>query len=1354
MGWLKKYQSGGKKLQSGVVVDKEKNMAKIYQNFVPVDSFPAITGKNSLKNTPNLVTDPEVGYQPRNTPVGQYIMQPGKVYGKPGYHLVNPKLANIAWLHTTFDPANRAASYNNPNPRARDLSYGCVNCRDEDIAKIYKHFPQGDTLQVLPRNVRQEKKEPYSFGSPGPSGLYKDEELNYQNGGYSTTGYKADSPDRNNPYNIIPSGRITMQNVPHPVLGIDNFGNKQMMQPGGEYQFQGDRVFEVPVMQGGGVPPYITNNPNDPRIQASADSLKLYNSYQELKNKLRQNNYVNVPTIFFDRLTEADVIKEANRDKSKDNWTDRHIPNPFSSKENIKRPWIDASKEGNLYKALDFYPGEINKDLGHQYFSTTIRPKSEESWRKHRFFGDARLIYNYENVQPKQQVIYQAALSNQRQQPVLQQTKTQVPVKPPVKQRELVARVPVTDIQQYPVTQQGQQYMIPAPIPASPYDINVHQWDPALLGRPDQVKSFMTKEQLEDWKKANQAHYLQGNRYEVGMNQVPSQDDAFTSIEQMKEGGIPQRYKTMGFTHVGQKKSGDGQHKWKVLAKKGDSYKVVQGGYRGMQDFKQHHSEERKDRFWDRMGGRNSSKAKDPFSPLYWHKRFGTWEYGGTVEMQKGGLPPIYVDSPSDPRYRAYQDSLDAYNTINPYATKDLKKAGFSVDTNEWNDFSNKIKDSKTNKKIPVGKLNKGFYSILNNKDVSINYKGIKPSHYIQMKRSSEDRPLFGDDYSSLLASGDDYWYGPYFKAPVQPIKIIEQQEERVPANLSAPNNHVIQRKVQQINRLPVSSVISKSEPYSSMSVEVPSYSPVIKPEGWYTNNVNVPIDAEDVSALYNEDGSQKYKQGGMIKRADGSYSQRGLWDNIRANAGSGKQPTKEMLQQEKKIRSAEKKYGGWLNQYQDGGWKADSTSSIDMPNPKGVSVSDFPNTGSYQQPSLLDVARMTSAAGSLVPHPYINIPSRVVNSAIGLYDAYNEYQNNDKEKAAFDFVTSTLPWMKIPASTGLKGEKFIPKKVAKYNKFIKNVDHLGTADDMGNTWLQKYQNGGLATISPVSTTGTSIGTSTISGTPTINKNLLQLRQWADQSSDVKTPITPNPSYRNKLVQDQVDYVMQNRAKNDTLPFAVVDKKSNNIAYYDRYGKIKGFEPVITGADNKDVDVAPSMKEFNAMYNVKGNKDYFNYLKATGQKITPAGIYTAHLRENQLDEPGNRAVHYVKNLLNPSREEEVKAHRVEAYGPQNKIFTLTDESGRGISKAIHGTGYDERIEALNNPNIRNKDLSNGCINVGGKTICFDALRSNSKVYILPEETDNIVKYKPASTTSKVVPQAIAKKKQGGWLQKY
>lgn len=48
-----------------------------------------------------------------------------------------------------------------------------------------------------------------------------------------------------------------------------------------------------------------------------------------------------------------------------------------------------------------------------------------------------------------------------------------------------------------------------------------------------------------------------------------------------------------------------------------------------------------------------------------------------------------------------------------------------------------------------------------------------------------------------------------------------------------------------------------------------------------------------------------KYRTGGeLIKRADGSYSERGLWDNIRDNIGSGRKPTKQMLEQEAKIRS------------------------------------------------------------------------------------------------------------------------------------------------------------------------------------------------------------------------------------------------------------------------------------------------------------------------------------------------------------------------------------------------------------------------------------------------------------------
>lgn len=54
-----------------------------------------------------------------------------------------------------------------------------------------------------------------------------------------------------------------------------------------------------------------------------------------------------------------------------------------------------------------------------------------------------------------------------------------------------------------------------------------------------------------------------------------------------------------------------------------------------------------------------------------------------------------------------------------------------------------------------------------------------------------------------------------------------------------------------------------------------------------------------------------KMKAGGMLKRADGSYSKRGLWDNLRSKAAKNKAtgakpkaPSKAMLSQEKKIKA------------------------------------------------------------------------------------------------------------------------------------------------------------------------------------------------------------------------------------------------------------------------------------------------------------------------------------------------------------------------------------------------------------------------------------------------------------------
>ncbi len=95
---------------------------------------------------------------------------------------------------------------------------------------------------------------------------------------------------------------------------------------------------------------------------------------------------------------------------------------------------------------------------------------------------------------------------------------------------------------------------------------------------------------------------------------------------------------------------------------------------------------------------------------------------------------------------------------------------------------------------------------------------------------------------------------------------------------------------------------------------------PTAKDSADYKEGFNTKLKGESVKQYpspsgakirgYNEASERtkpKMKSGGMLKRADGSYSKRGLWDNIRAKKGSGKKPTAQMLKQERKIKSKSK---------------------------------------------------------------------------------------------------------------------------------------------------------------------------------------------------------------------------------------------------------------------------------------------------------------------------------------------------------------------------------------------------------------------------------------------------------------
>jgi len=63
----------------------------------------------------------------------------------------------------------------------------------------------------------------------------------------SEHGYKKNSPDLNNPHNMIECSDITMLDVGFKIKGEDNLGNVKIMKPGKKYSFPGNKVLETPL---------------------------------------------------------------------------------------------------------------------------------------------------------------------------------------------------------------------------------------------------------------------------------------------------------------------------------------------------------------------------------------------------------------------------------------------------------------------------------------------------------------------------------------------------------------------------------------------------------------------------------------------------------------------------------------------------------------------------------------------------------------------------------------------------------------------------------------------------------------------------------------------------------------------------------------------------------------------------------------------------------------------------------------------------------------------------------------------------------------------------------------------------
>lgn len=154
-------------LDSGTVVDKRTNTAYILEKGKVVKSFPILSGKNVEGNTNNMGLDYlENNPKSRATPTGTYMMNPvDDIYGERGFDLQPigafgrpaPEVSDIA-THVTYPgELQRRTPLYNKSPRDRDVTYGCVNCRKEDIKYMADRYKTKDTMMVVDSKNPQDK---------------------------------------------------------------------------------------------------------------------------------------------------------------------------------------------------------------------------------------------------------------------------------------------------------------------------------------------------------------------------------------------------------------------------------------------------------------------------------------------------------------------------------------------------------------------------------------------------------------------------------------------------------------------------------------------------------------------------------------------------------------------------------------------------------------------------------------------------------------------------------------------------------------------------------------------------------------------------------------------------------------------------------------------------------------------------------------------------------------------------------------------------------------------------------------------------------------------------------------------
>ncbi len=157
-----------------------------------------------------------------------------------------------------------------------------------------------------------------SIGLPGGPNEY----ITHVSQMFSTEGYKRNSPDVNNPYNVIASANITMDGVDIPVRGYGNNGMIQDMIPGGgDYNYgNADYVVEVPMAQYGIENKYPLPKRKGVRLNYDEEGNVNGESTHIMKAEIVDGKWYGFPTLFQNDDDSWDNTFELLINENEKNW--------------------------------------------------------------------------------------------------------------------------------------------------------------------------------------------------------------------------------------------------------------------------------------------------------------------------------------------------------------------------------------------------------------------------------------------------------------------------------------------------------------------------------------------------------------------------------------------------------------------------------------------------------------------------------------------------------------------------------------------------------------------------------------------------------------------------------------------------------------------------------------------------------------------------------------------------------------------------------------------------------------------------------------------------------------------------